>query len=230
MSSRYRLSIRRGVTAIEYGIIAGLIIVAILVAVALTGTNLKAVFGQVSGTLENVAAPASVYAFGGAFETITTQSLVDSGCAGQQVSGFASSAPGGGLLNPNACGPLSQSIAYTDLTSNTATGAQAYYAYISNQATGQPIVVPPLQGAGTGFTLPASAGVNYVQFYKTQSGSGYSFFIEDPSGLLNSNNIASAQSACAAESGVLYYRSNYAQCGGGYLYTGTEIATMLPPQ
>jgi pilus assembly protein Flp/PilA len=42
---------RAGVTAIEYGLIAGLIAVAIIVAVTLVGTNLKLVLGAVNTKL-----------------------------------------------------------------------------------------------------------------------------------------------------------------------------------
>ncbi len=42
---------RAGVTAIEYGLIAGLIAVAIVVAVTLVGTNLKLVLGVVNTKL-----------------------------------------------------------------------------------------------------------------------------------------------------------------------------------
>ncbi len=40
-----------GVTAIEYGLIAALIAVAIIVAVRLVGTNLNIIFGQVAAAL-----------------------------------------------------------------------------------------------------------------------------------------------------------------------------------
>ncbi len=40
-----------GVTAIEYGLIASLIAVAIIVAVRLVGTNLNAIFGSVAAAL-----------------------------------------------------------------------------------------------------------------------------------------------------------------------------------
>jgi pilus assembly protein Flp/PilA len=40
-----------GVTAIEYGLIASLIAIVILVALTTTGTNLNAKFGQVAGAL-----------------------------------------------------------------------------------------------------------------------------------------------------------------------------------
>lgn len=42
---------RAGATAIEYGLIAGLIAVAIVVAVTLTGTDLSAIFTSVSDAL-----------------------------------------------------------------------------------------------------------------------------------------------------------------------------------
>ena len=42
---------RGGVTAIEYGLIAGLIAVAIVVAITLVGTNLKLVFGVINTKL-----------------------------------------------------------------------------------------------------------------------------------------------------------------------------------
>jgi pilus assembly protein Flp/PilA len=42
---------KSGVTAIEYGLIASLIAVAVIVAVQTLGTNLQTVFGQVAGSL-----------------------------------------------------------------------------------------------------------------------------------------------------------------------------------
>jgi pilus assembly protein Flp/PilA len=47
---------RSGVTAIEYGLIAGLVAVAIVVAITLVGTNLNLVFGRISTALPTVAA------------------------------------------------------------------------------------------------------------------------------------------------------------------------------
>ena len=44
-----------GATAIEYGLIAGLIAVVIIGALTVTGTSLKSVFETVSGELETVA-------------------------------------------------------------------------------------------------------------------------------------------------------------------------------
>ncbi len=41
----------RGVTAVEYGLIASLIAVVIIVAVALVGTNLTAIFNYIAGKL-----------------------------------------------------------------------------------------------------------------------------------------------------------------------------------
>ena len=49
------LSEERGATAIEYGLIAGLIAVVIIGALTVTGTSLKSVFESVSGQLETVA-------------------------------------------------------------------------------------------------------------------------------------------------------------------------------
>jgi len=43
----------RGVTAIEYGLIAALIAVAIIVAVTLVGTNLQLTFNMIAGHLGN---------------------------------------------------------------------------------------------------------------------------------------------------------------------------------
>ena len=42
---------KSGITAIEYGLIASLIAVAVIVAVQTLGTNLNTVFGQVSAQL-----------------------------------------------------------------------------------------------------------------------------------------------------------------------------------
>jgi pilus assembly protein Flp/PilA len=41
----------KGVTAIEYGLIASLIAVAIIIAVTLVGTNLAAIFNYIAGKL-----------------------------------------------------------------------------------------------------------------------------------------------------------------------------------
>lgn len=43
-----RIDSERGVTAIEYGILAALIALAIIVAVTLLGTNLSATFGKIA--------------------------------------------------------------------------------------------------------------------------------------------------------------------------------------
>ncbi|MDR3415970.1 MAG: Flp family type IVb pilin [Nevskia sp.] len=43
-----------GVTAIEYGLIAALIAVAIITAVTLTGTDLSALFDTIAGTISTV--------------------------------------------------------------------------------------------------------------------------------------------------------------------------------
>jgi len=43
-----------GATAIEYGLIAGLIAVAIITAVQLVATDLNAVFGEISSKLQSV--------------------------------------------------------------------------------------------------------------------------------------------------------------------------------
>ena len=45
---------RRGVTALEYGLIAGLIAVVIIAAVTALGTDLSALFGKVSAGLKTV--------------------------------------------------------------------------------------------------------------------------------------------------------------------------------
>ena len=49
MSSWFSLNSESGVTAIEYGLIASLIAVAIIVAVTLVGTNLSGLFNYIAG-------------------------------------------------------------------------------------------------------------------------------------------------------------------------------------
>jgi pilus assembly protein Flp/PilA len=53
------LSEEHGATAIEYGLIAGLIAVVVIGALTVTGTSLKGVFEKVSGELETVAGSSS---------------------------------------------------------------------------------------------------------------------------------------------------------------------------
>ena len=47
---------RRGVTALEYGLLAGLIAVVIIGAVTTLGTNLNLIFQKISGDVGNVTA------------------------------------------------------------------------------------------------------------------------------------------------------------------------------
>jgi len=53
IASLLALTSNRGVTAIEYGLIAALIAVAIIVAVTLVGTNLQLTFNMIAGHLGN---------------------------------------------------------------------------------------------------------------------------------------------------------------------------------
>ena len=47
----------RGVTALEYGLIAALIAVAIITAVTTLGTELAALFGRASGAIDGLGTP-----------------------------------------------------------------------------------------------------------------------------------------------------------------------------
>ena len=60
------LSEERGATAIEYGLIAGLIALVIIGALTVTGTSLESAFETVSGELETVADSSSSAGSGGA--------------------------------------------------------------------------------------------------------------------------------------------------------------------
>jgi len=51
LSEYKKIFSENGVTAIEYGLIAALVAVAIIVAITLVGTNLGLVFGKVSTAL-----------------------------------------------------------------------------------------------------------------------------------------------------------------------------------
>ena len=53
--ARYIVNNERGVTAIEYGLIAALIAIVIIGAVSLAGSNLKAVFDRVAAELTPLA-------------------------------------------------------------------------------------------------------------------------------------------------------------------------------
>jgi len=53
VNSVLALKDKEGVTAIEYGLIAALIAVAIIVAVTLVGTNLQLTFNMIAGHLGN---------------------------------------------------------------------------------------------------------------------------------------------------------------------------------
>ena len=55
LESVFALRSKEGVTAIEYGLIAGLIAVAIIAAVTLLGTDLALTFNTIAGDLSNAA-------------------------------------------------------------------------------------------------------------------------------------------------------------------------------
>ena len=55
LASALALRSKEGVTAIEYGLIAGLIAVAIIAAVTLLGVDLTATFNMIAGELSNAA-------------------------------------------------------------------------------------------------------------------------------------------------------------------------------
>ena len=59
LATRRFLRDEEGVTAIEYGLIAALIAVVIIVAVALIGTRLNCQFGRIAGALLNGTLPAA---------------------------------------------------------------------------------------------------------------------------------------------------------------------------
>ena len=59
LATRRFLRDEEGVTAIEYGLIAALIAVVIVVAVALVGTRLNCQFGRVAAALLNATDPAA---------------------------------------------------------------------------------------------------------------------------------------------------------------------------
>ena len=48
-----------GATAIEYGLIAGLVSIAIIVALGALGTEISGLFGRITAVLEGVEAPAA---------------------------------------------------------------------------------------------------------------------------------------------------------------------------
>ena len=54
-----RLKREKGATAVEYGLMVGLIAVAIIVAVAALGTKLDGLFDSITGKLPSGAAPAA---------------------------------------------------------------------------------------------------------------------------------------------------------------------------
>lgn len=56
MVRKYLANDQRGVTAIEYGLIAGLVAVVILLGLQLTGTSLQIIYGKIATELQNAAA------------------------------------------------------------------------------------------------------------------------------------------------------------------------------
>lgn len=229
---------RRGVTAVEYGIISALIVVGITAALTYAGTNLRAVFGTAANALmaSNSAAAGPSGPLFGAFQTTT--STAQNFCTGSPISGFA--VPnGGGIMTLNACGTISQSTVSSDLGTNsppsgstTANNSAFYnYAIISSPASGKNITVPAIAGAGTGFTAPTDAWVtlNKTSSGANSSGTPISFRIHGVNTVLNSTNMASASAACTAEGGSLSINAvyNWADCVGGKYYTGAELAASL---
>lgn len=217
---------RQAATAIEYGLIAAFIVVGIIGVLQATGGDLEAVFGRVGNSLTGTKLEAL-----GTFENVTP-SLSAYFCISHAYSyprayPYSVFQSGGTAISRSSCGEISQSTLYSDLSSNTLTG-DGSLATMTNINNNQ-FLVQPLQGPGTGFTVPAKG---WVDLYKKQSGSAISFGVHSYG--FNSSNLASPTAACAAEGGTLkgvpgQAGSEYA-CYGGTLYTGTEIAAILPPQ
>ncbi len=220
MSARLRL--RRGASAVEYGILAALIAGAITLGVTDTGVNLANLFGGFAKSAEGVVAPSSSSgATFSAFNIFTTApaSVYEGTCSGGVMPVFQSSASDVNLSTGNCAN-----------TSYTASGLSSLLLSLPVIVLTSPsgtaaVSVPALDGPGTGFTAPVGQNI-FVDLYKAGSGAGQSFLINSPTGLLTSANLKSAASACAAEGGTFAANSGSANCNGGTLYP-TNVSTLL---
>lgn len=199
---------RRGATAIEYGLIATLISVAIFAAVQLTGVRIGSIFGRLGQNIVVVnGGNRAVIVTGGIPATpfIEAAEATPLFCGNLAPSsfGFAS----GTIITSNSCAvDLTQPELFADINTDLMETVLSAGPFLYNPSGGV-LTVPALGGSNTGFTVPGDIGA-FVELTNT------GFLIEDAGAALTAGNTASAQTACSAEGGSFLFSTTQSTCIG----------------
>lgn len=211
---------RKGATAIEYGLIAGLIMIFALFAVTLTGVNLKNIFNDLTSTIETASGTppfAGFNTFGASYwDGANKNYLFESGTSY-------------GVANQGYDNPLSEAALKSDLVNNL--GSMFFTGFGTN---GGPLSIPALDGPGTAINLPAMQDT-YLVLEPQGSTTGYSFYATNAYSYSPISSFPGVQSslttACNNEGGTLTYLpssgSGAYECTGGRYYPSTTGQTLL---
>jgi pilus assembly protein Flp/PilA len=204
---------RRAATAIEYGLIATLISVAIFAAVQFTGVQIGSIFGRLG---QNIAVAnggggnQTVTVTGGGSQIPPTPFIAAAeatplfcGNLSPSSFGFAS----GTIITSNSCAvDLTQPELFADINADLMETVLSDGPFLYNPSGGA-LIVPALGGSNTGFTVPGDIGA-FVELTNT------GFLIEDTRASLTAANTASAQTACSAEGGSFLFSATQSTCTG----------------
>lgn len=221
---------RRGVTAIEYGLIAALIIVAILGVIRETGTNLATVFGAVSTALENVIPGSSGASPSGPYAGVT-YTLEQPGTTSAYILGS-----NGADIRPSSTADLPTTIAQF-LADFSNTGKT--YNHMTVEATTQALAIPGINGLGTSgqFTLPQGYKAMLAELPNsvlgtTSSGSHvpevWSIYRTGAAPALTTAQAGALNTACTAAGGTGVNNGTGYSCQGSAVYPDTTVQAFNP--
>lgn len=219
----------RGATAIEYGLIAALIMVAALLAVTAVGGGLNKTFDNLkTAILGTVSQPFT--AFNG---------FVTSYWDGANMTYLIQNSNSNGTVIGQAGynNTPSQSTLQNELKTNL--GAM-FFTNIANPYVSNPngVQIPALDGPNTQINLPYMQAP-VVQLYPQGSNTGYSFYAANAYSYTSISSVPGAQAAlttaCTNEGGSLTYLPNSGpsgayECTGGRYYPTSTGSTLLNGQ
>jgi Flp pilus assembly pilin Flp len=225
---------RRAATAIEYGLMAALIGVAIFTGVQATGINLKTVFGTIELKVTAAVDPAAPS--GTATPAIPADEMFSVFVAAVQTPGCttpdatsAFEATDGTVITDGTCGDaFSQNETFQNLN-DFASGSVDFF-----NPTGGAVTVPPLGGADTGFTVPADLDAQvFLEHPFIKSGGSEvgtaSFEIDSLSSSLTMANTQSEAAVCGSLGGTfsITFSGHFGTCNADTASMPLDIATSL---
>jgi Flp pilus assembly pilin Flp len=206
---RRMLGSRRGVTAIEYGVILALILGVIIVGVTSTGVNLRNIFCGFWKALSASSAPAFT-----AFD-LNTASAYFATASGEQITpySFGSESP-----VPTTTAQLQSFYDYLDIIKST---------------SGSPISVPAYNGSSAGqINVPAGFLARISQksgalLYGSSSGPNVVWDVSSPTNTLTTAQTTSLSNSCTSIGGTTATSSSYVVCESPAAYP-SNLGSLFP--